>query len=122
MPAVIAPLSTHAVGLVPVAGCGLVEAAGWGVVAGAAGVGAGVAAAAAVAAWGAGPATVKTNEPSFGSPSSPETLCHRTRYCPGPQSRIGMLAVWRSSRLILAGPVVTFDPSGPVIVNRMEAS
>src|SRR5215469_6777748 len=40
---------------------------------------------------GAAPATVNTNCPSLGSPSSPETLCHSTVYMPGPSAPIGTL-------------------------------
>jgi hypothetical protein len=74
MPGVITPLSMQ-VGLV---------AAAWVVAGAAAAFGAGATAGpGAGAAAGAGPATVKTRDPSLGSPSSPVTVCHTTVEVPG---------------------------------------
>src|SRR5437667_9812390 len=56
------------------------------------------------------------------TPSSPETLCHSTRYWPGKASRIGTLPLWRCARSITAGPFTTLEPPGPVIVNWSEAN
>src|SRR5207248_5890692 len=76
------------------------------------------------AAAGAGSATVKTNEPLSGSPSSEETVAHLTVYLPKPSPGLSdtrIVVRFGSVRSTLPSPWSARAPLGPTMVREAVA-